>query len=64
MEPAIIAGQVIGKMTEKKVLPDLAPKSLEASSSDVGILSNPAYIGKIICGSHIYVRPIITAKMP
>ena len=42
MEPAIIAGQVIGKMTEKKVLPDLAPKSLEASSKDDGNFSIPA----------------------
>ena len=42
IEPAIIAGQVIGKITEKKVRADLAPKSLEASSKDEGNFSMPA----------------------
>ena len=41
-DPAMMAGQVIGKITLRKVLPGLAPKSAEASIIESGSFSIPA----------------------
>ena len=42
IDPATTAGKASGKITRRKVVPGLAPRSSEALSSESGIRSSPA----------------------
>ena len=48
IEPATAAGNSTGSTTRRIVVAVEAPRSAEASSSEFGSRSSPAYIGRIM----------------
>src|SRR5690606_10166660 len=58
IEPAMTPGNAIGKMTVRNVCNGFAPKSLEASTNELGTRSNAVWMGIIIYGSQIYTNTI------
>ena len=51
MDPATIPGRASGKVTWRKVVAGVAPRSPEASSSERGTRSSAAWIGRTMKGS-------------
>ncbi len=64
IDPATSAGKINGSTTERNVRPAGAPRSAEASSSESGSRSSPAYTGRIMNGSHRYASVSVTATSP
>ena len=56
IEPATSAGNASGRITRRNVRPALPPRSEDASSSESGIRSSPAYSGRIMYGSQRYEK--------
>ena len=61
MTLAKIPGAVKGNVTLKNVGTRFAPKSFEASSSDLSIFSIEEYIGSTAYGKNPYSKPNVTA---